>query len=640
MRDALGTALHTGRTFSLRGGQGGNIGRVILLGIGAWLAWAFTVGTIYPMLLYVTPWVNPTLNEVQQYGFYLIGGYILIRTGRVLYLRTFGKLPAEGKRQRTERPKLEWRFMGSATFAYDAELERAGFYEPAESGLMLGRFHRWHDRGSASDDLSGDVLWYNGDKHGLTIAPTRGGKGESFIIPAALTYGGSLFVIDPKGQCAAVTARHRATPILDGGMGQKVYILNPWNLHDPIMNDPVRNPLVRSAHFNPMDALVGADDAELLDGAMLLAEALVPKDEGESKPFFPLSARDLVTALIMYVASSAAEKTLREVRRTLTDPSALDDALTDIMRFGPYSLVRQKAARFAELVEGEDGETRYRYWQQESAQDVLATAIVNTSLLDSPTLAATMGDSDFSFEELKSSTEPITVYLVIPASRIETYNRWLRLLVSVALRSLIDAKDKPKVPALFILDEFYQLGALQKIQDAMSLMAGYGVKLWPIIQDLNQLRARYGDRLWETFISNAGCIQLFKPNDNFTAEYFSTRMGDMTDWGFSTNEGYNSGGSTSTTMDGINSSSTSGTNKAHSEAFTLTPHKRRLRNPDELTRMDRSHSFLFVDGAEIIPGERIRYHTAPWLVASADADPEFYGLQKAIEMNASPAAMR
>jgi len=247
-----------------------------------------------------------------------------------------------------------------------------------------------------------------------------------------------------------------------------------------------------------------------------------------------------------------------------------------------------------------------------------------------------MGDSDFSFEELKSADEPITVYLVIPASRIETYNRWLRLLVSVALQSLIDAKDKPPLPVLFILDEFYQLGELQKVQDAMSLMAGYGVKLWPIVQDLNQLRARYNDKLYETFISNAGCIQMFKPNDNFTAEYFSKRMGDMTDWGFSTNESYASGTNKSTTLggsgQGTNSSSTSGSNIQYSESFSLTPHKRRLRNPDELTRMDRMQEFVFADGVEVVQGLRLRYHIDKTMKQLADADPEFFGLDMAVKI--------
>ena len=49
-------------------------------------------------------------------------------------------------------------------------------------------------------------LQYAGDRHLLTVAPTRSGKGVSSIIPNLLTYQGSAIVIDPKGENALITA--------------------------------------------------------------------------------------------------------------------------------------------------------------------------------------------------------------------------------------------------------------------------------------------------------------------------------------------------------------------------------------------------------------------------------------------------
>ena len=57
-----------------------------------------------------------------------------------------------------------------------------------------------------------------------------------------------------------------------------------------------------------------------------------------------------------------------------------------------------------------------------------------------------------------------------------------------------------------IMDEFPILGHMQQIEDAAGQVAGFGVKLWPIIQDLSQLKALYKDR-WETFMGNSGVIQ-------------------------------------------------------------------------------------------------------------------------------------
>lgn len=40
----------------------------------------------------------------------------------------------------------------------------------------------------------------------------------------------------------------------------------------------------------------------------------------------------------------------------------------------------------------------------------------------------------------------------------------------------------------FLLDEFGQLGYMKQIEDAVSLMRGYGLAFWVFIQDLSQLK--------------------------------------------------------------------------------------------------------------------------------------------------------
>lgn len=65
------------------------------------------------------------------------------------------------------------------------------------------------------------ALHYGGDRHLLTVAPTRAGKGVSAIIPNLLTYEGSATVIDPKGENALITGAQRVA------MGQTVMLLDP-----------------------------------------------------------------------------------------------------------------------------------------------------------------------------------------------------------------------------------------------------------------------------------------------------------------------------------------------------------------------------------------------------------------------------
>ncbi len=62
------------------------------------------------------------------------------------------------------------------------------------------------------------------ESHLLTLAPTGAGKGRNAIIPACLSWPGSMVVIDPKGEATRVTARRRRE------MGQEVRVLDPFGV--------------------------------------------------------------------------------------------------------------------------------------------------------------------------------------------------------------------------------------------------------------------------------------------------------------------------------------------------------------------------------------------------------------------------
>jgi type IV secretion system protein VirD4 len=138
--------------------------------------------------------------------------------------------------------------------------------------------------------------------------------------------------------------------------------------------------------------------------------------------------------------------------------------------------------------------------------------------------------------------EVTTVYLILPANRLETHSGWLRLMVVSALRALLQTPPSRTLPpVLFMLDEFAQLGYLPSIENAMGIARGFGVQLWPILQDLNQLKALYKDR-WETFIGARGALTAFSPQDWFTAEYLSKLCGQTTRIVESRSENANAGG--------------------------------------------------------------------------------------------------
>src|SRR3546814_286901 len=163
--------------------------------------------------------------------------------------------------------------------------------------------------------------------------------------------------------------------------------------------------------------------------------------------------------------------------------------------------------------------------------NVIASTQAHTHFLDSARIRESLSASDFKFEDLK--TKRMTIYLVLPADRLDTFGRWLRLLIQQALT--VNARNieiRPEKPVLFLLDEMAALGRLTMVEQAFGLMAGYGIQMWGIVQDLSQLKRIYGDG-WETFIANAGVLQYFGSRDRMSAEYFSALCGVTTIWNFS-----------------------------------------------------------------------------------------------------------
>jgi len=102
---------------------------------------------------------------------------------------------------------------GSSRWATVEHLEDKTLLD--QDGIILGSFF---------DGEKNRTITYTGDRHLLTSAPTRGGKGVSHIIPNLLSYAGSVLVIDPKAENLLVTAKARQD------MGQEVLAIDPWNI--------------------------------------------------------------------------------------------------------------------------------------------------------------------------------------------------------------------------------------------------------------------------------------------------------------------------------------------------------------------------------------------------------------------------
>jgi hypothetical protein len=139
-------------------------------------------------------------------------------------------------------------------------------------------------------------------------------------------------------------------------------------------------------------------------------------------------------------------------------------------------------------------------------------------------LRETLRHSDFRLATLRSE-RPATIFLCLPVGRMERHSRWLRMIVQLTCTVLegLGSYPRSKPPILFMMEEFATLGHLEIMERAAAYFPGFGVKLWVILQDITQLQ-RYYKTGWETFLGNAGLLQLFANGDEETLRYAAGRM--------------------------------------------------------------------------------------------------------------------
>ena len=109
------------------------------------------------------------------------------------------------------------------------------------------------------------------------------------------------------------------------------------------------------------------------------------------------------------------------------------------------------------------------------------------NFLQSPRMAAALAPSDVDFKRMKDKDEVVTVFLVLPATRLTRYGRWLRLMISMMIAALLDQR-KPPHPVLFLIDEASALGNLSMLSDGIALFRGYHLKIWTYWQSLDQMQ--------------------------------------------------------------------------------------------------------------------------------------------------------
>ena len=177
-------------------------------------------------------------------------------------------------------------------------------------------------------------------------------------------------------------------------------------------------------------------------------------------------------------------------------------------------------------------------------------------------------------------------------------------LMFIKLTRYADARPSGScdVPVNLILDEFNNIGRIGGAADgsdfarSLSVIRSRDIRVMMAVQSLGQLQNRYGNNLWAEIIGNCDIQLMLGCTDDITAEYFSTRSGEMS----------------------IEVDSTMTTRQTIALAQVIPQYretqgqgKRKLMTPDEILRLPNTEMLCVIRGCNILKLNKLDYTKHP-----------------------------
>lgn len=353
------------------------------------------------------------------------------------------------------------------------------------------------------------AIQYDGDGHLVTFAPTGSGKGVSVIIPNLLHYLGPTIVIDPKGENFAVTAKYRKS------LGQKIYLLDPFHaIPDQILSEYD----VQREKLNPLDLCLFSEsgienDAQML-ASLFSGDGTLGKD-----PFWDISALKLLSGVIAHEMEVSKEQYRRPKFGRLIELLFSADTnytLTVLLETSkPSEFVKRTVGSFLEIT------------------DVTRSGILTTTqsyfatIMTGDLIANSLEESTISLRDIQER-EDYTLFIVIPPNKLKSHSVLLKVWVATLMHSVMERKKLPDLRTLFVLDECANLGEMDVLRKAVTLLRGYGLQVWMFFQDLSQMEALYKSD-FKTMINNCGVLQAFGISRLSVANPLATIIGEYKD---------------------------------------------------------------------------------------------------------------
>jgi len=389
------------------------------------------------------------------------------------------------------KPKKPGQF-GDAKFASRTDIKKAGLL--GHEGLIVGK-------------LGSKYLMFGGQQHAIISAPTRSGKGVGIVIPNLLNWPESLVVLDIKQENWDITSGFRKRH------GQACYLFNPAAAD------------YRTHRYNPLAYI--SDDANFrINDVQKIANMLFPDVDGVDL-IWTATPRTLFLGLVLLLVETPGKPvTLGQVvRETLVEGDGAKyfaRMVNERAEAGnPYSDACIRAINSYTSITADNTRT-----------GVIASFRSRLEIWLNPFVDAATAANDFDLRELRKKR--ISVYLGITPDNLERMaplvNLFFQQAIDLNTREL-PAQDKSlKYTCLLLMDEFTAIGEISVLNKGISYIAGYNLRMLPIIQSPSQLVDVYGEEGAKTFTTNHALNIVYPPkaSDSQAAKDISEWLGNQT----------------------------------------------------------------------------------------------------------------
>ncbi len=386
---------------------------------------------------------------------------------------------------------------GDARFANVGDLAKKGMLKPSADGIVVGRFNR-------------KLVRLAGQQFVIVAAPTRSGNGVGIVNPNLLDYQESMVVLDIKQENFDLTSGWRAS------QGQDVFLFNPF------AEDR------RSNRWNPL-TYVSNDPAFRVSDLMGISAMLYP-DGADDQKFWVSQARNAFMAFSLYLFDKREHEqrsgfaamrapTLGAIYRLSSgDGTDLKTYLHSLSR--RHFLGGNARSAFANLLSQAD----------ETFASIMGTFQEPLNAWINPVLDAATSADDFLLTDLRRKR--MTIYIGLQPHKL----RECRLIVTLFFSQIINLNTRElphgnpqlKHQCLLLMDEFTSIGKVDILASAVGFMAGYNLRLLPVIQSMAQLDATYGKDVSRTIITNHALQVIYSPREQQDANDYSEMLGYTT----------------------------------------------------------------------------------------------------------------